>query len=340
MVAVVGGHKITRSDLEQHASDNMARARSQLVQAKVQLYEAEHSALDKEIDKQVLTQEAARDHITGDQLLKREVEGKVKDPSEETLRVYYLGIPGNKDPYEAMRPKILHSIRALEEKQLAEDYIKGLRARQNIKVDLLPPRQDVAIGDTPAIGSADAPVTVIEFADYQCPYCRQEEPVLKHLREQFKDKVKFAYRDFPLPMHQYAHKSAEASRCAADQGEYWPYHDRLFSGAPEDLADAGLKSMARQLKLDGDKFDKCLDSSAQAAPVDSDLNSGKNLGISGTPTMYVNGYTVGGAASYWTLRDLVQQQIDAGAEKGSATSESKPQAQADTNHSAQMARSN
>jgi len=341
VVAEVGGHKITRADLEAHSSsDNMARARSQVVQAKIALYDAEHAALDKEIDKAVLTQAAAKDHITGDQLLRREVEGKVKDPSEETLRIYYLGIPGAKDPYEAMRSKILHSIRALEEKQMADDYIKGLRAKQNIKVNLLPPRQEVAIGDTPAAGPADAPITVIEFADYQCPYCRQEEPVLKRLREQFKDKIKYAYRDFPLPMHPYAHKSAEASRCAGEQGQYWPYHDRLFSGAPEDLAETGLKSIARQLKLDGDKFDKCLDSSAQAAAVDKDLNAGKNLGISGTPTMYINGYTVGGAASYDTLRDLVQQQLDAGSEKSSATSGSKPQAKAGVNHPAQMARSN
>src|SRR5579871_4658302 len=192
VVAEVGGHKITRAQLDAHQSDNMARARSDLMHAKMSFYQAERSALDREIDKELLSQEAAKQHLTGDQLLKREVEGKVKDPSEETLRIYYLGIPGGKDSYDAMRPKILHSIRALEEKQIADDYIKKLHDKQTIKVALLPPHQEVVAGDIPAIGSADATVTVVEFADYQCPYCRQEEPTLKKLREQFKDKVKYS----------------------------------------------------------------------------------------------------------------------------------------------------
>jgi protein-disulfide isomerase len=326
VVAEVGGHKITRAELDQNSSDKMNSARSQVVQAKISLYEAEKTALDRAIDKEVLTQEAAKQHITGDELLKREVEGKIKDPSEETLKIYYLGIPGSKDPYEVMSPKILHSIRALEERQVAEDYIKELRDKESIKIDLLPPRQDVAIGDTPAVGPADAPVTFIEFADYQCPYCRQEETIIKQLREQFKEKIRFAYRDFPLPMHAYAHKAAEASRCAGEQGKYWPYHDRLFSGAPDDLQVPGLKAAARQLSLDGDKFDKCLDSGAEAAAVDNDLNAGKGLGISGTPTMYINGYTVSGAAAYDTLHTLVQEQVDSAWEKRSADSGSKPQA--------------
>jgi len=337
VVAEVGGHKITKAELDQSSSDNMNRARSQVVQANISLYEAEKSALDKAIDKEVLTQEAAKEHITGDQLLKRIVETKIKDPSEETLRIYYLGIPGGKDPYEAMRGKILHSIRALEEKQAADDYIKQLRDKRSIKIELLPPRQDVALGETPAVGPADAPVTFVEFADFQCPYCRQEETTLKQLREQFKDKIKFAYRDFPLPMHQFAHKAAEAARCAGEQGQFWPYHDRLFSAAPEDLAVPGLKTSARQVGLDGDKFDKCLDSGAEAAAVDTDFNDGKALGITGTPTMYINGYTVSGAAALDTLHDLVQQQVDSSQEKKAADSGSKPQAKAKLKSASQMA---
>ncbi len=330
VVAVVGGHKITKAQLEQHQSDNMTRARSELMRARLSYYEAEHSALEREIDKELLTQEAAKQHITGDQLLKREVEGKVKDPSEETLRIYYLGVPGNKEPYEAMRAKILHSIRALEEKQVADNYIKSLRAKKDIKVTLLPPRQEVAIGDTPVLGPSSADVTLVEFADYQCPYCRQEESALKRVREEFKDKVKFSYRDFPLPMHQFARKAAEATRCAGEQGQFWQYHDKIFAVGAEDLGVPALKSTARQLKLNGDKFDKCLDSSAQAAAVEKDLNQGKDLGISGTPTMYINGYAISGAASFDTLREIIQGQVNAAEEKKAAGgASSKPEAKAE-----------
>ena len=327
VVAEVGGHKITRAQLEQSQSDNMARARSDLMHARMAYYEAESSALEREIDKELLTQEAAKQHITGDQLLKREVEGRVKDPSEETLKIYYLGIPGQKQPYEVMRPQILHSIRALEEKQIADDYIKKLREKQTVKVALLPPHQEVAVGATPIIGSSEAPVTVVEFADYQCPYCRQEEPTLKKLRAEFKDKVKYSYRDFPLPMHQYARKAAEASRCAGEQGQYWTYHDKLFSTGEQDLGVAGLKATARQLSLNGDKFDKCLDTGAESAAVEKDFDTGKDLGISGTPTIYVNGYTVSGAASLDVLRELIQAQID---QEKKADASSKPQAKAES----------
>ena len=134
VVAEVGGHKITQSQLDEHQSDNMNRARSDLMHARMSYYEAERSALEREIDKELLSQEAAKQHITGDELLKREVEGRIKDPSEETLKIYYLGIPGAKDPYEVMRRKIVHSIRVLEEKQVADDYIKKLRDKSNIRV--------------------------------------------------------------------------------------------------------------------------------------------------------------------------------------------------------------
>ncbi len=229
-----------------------------------------------------------------------------------------------------MRPKIIHSIRVLEEKQIADDYIKKLRDKQTIKVSLLPPHQDVAVGDTPVAGAPDATVTLVEFADYQCPYCRQEEPTLRKLREQFKDKVKYSYRDFPLPMHQYARKAAEASRCAGEQGKYWPYHDKLFSTSDQDLGVPGLKASARSLNLDGDKFDKCLDSGAESAAVEKDFDKGKDLGISGTPTMYINGYAISGAASLEVLRDLIQEQLDA-QEGKAANASSKPQARADSN---------
>jgi len=335
VVAEVGGHKITLGQLEQHSNDNMNRARSQLVQAHIGMYQAERAALDHEIDKEILSEAAAKENLSGDQLLKREAQKRVKDPSEETIKVFYLA-SGVKDPYEVARPKLIASIRGFEEKEAGDAFIAELRAKQDVKINLLPPRQEVAIGETPAAGPADAPVTLIEFADYQCPYCRQEETTLRKLREQFKDRLKVSYRDFPLPMHQYARKAAEASRCAGEQGQYWPYHDRLFSGAADDLAEAGLKSIARELKLDGDKFDKCLASSQESAAVDKDFNAGKDLGITGTPTMYINGYTVSGAATFDTLRQLVDQ-IDSGGEKNAAGVQSKPQAKAAEKASSQTA---
>lgn len=162
---------------------------------------------------------------------------------------------------------------------------------------------------------------------------------MKRLREQFKDKVRYSYRDFPLPMHPYAQKAAEATRCAGEQGQFWPYHDRLFANA--DLGLPALKTAARELKLDGDKFDKCLDSGEQAEAVKKDLTAGKSLGITGTPTTFVNGYTVNGSASFESLSELIRGQIEATQDKKAASdAEAKPHAARESNQrhdSAQVA---
>jgi protein-disulfide isomerase len=307
VVATVGDHKITVGDLEKDGGDSIAKAKSQLLQARLGVYNAEHNVLEKEIDLQLVSQEAAKEHVSVDELLKRHVSAKVKEPGEETVKIYYLAT-GSKEPYDVMRPKIIASIRSLEENKARQDYIDSLRNKGNIQVALTPPKQQVATGALPTMGPQDAAVTVVEFADYQCPYCRQVEPSMEKLRETYKDRIKYSYRDFPLPMHQYAEKAAEASRCAGEQGKFWPYHDQVFK-SDTNLDEAKLKSIAHDVNLDTAKFDKCLESSQEADAVKTDLQAGKSLGITGTPTVFVNGHVITGAVSYDTFKELVDQQI-------------------------------
>jgi protein-disulfide isomerase len=308
VVAQVGDTQITEEQLEKQSAADLERARAGLLQARYQYYSAERDAVGKEIDQALLAEEARDESVTVDELLKRHVESKIKNPSEETLRFYFLNIKTDQ-PYSAVRPKIVDRIHSLQEKKYTDEYVKSLRAKRKITILLEPPREEVAVGDTPVIGPSDARVTVVEFADFQCPYCRAVEPTLSQLRDQYKDKIRYSYRDFPLPMHPYAEKAAEASRCAGEQGQYWPYHDRLFSGDAESLSDARLRSTAAELKLDTDKFAKCLDSSKEQGAVAKDFDQGKSLGITGTPSFFINGYYVSGAVSYDQLRELVDQQL-------------------------------
>jgi thiol-disulfide isomerase/thioredoxin len=174
-----------------------------------------------------------------------------------------------------------------------------LRKAAGVKLALLPPRLEVAAGSSPSVGPADAPVTIVEFADYQCPYCHQMEPTLASIREQYGDRIRFVYKDFPLPMHQYAEKAAEAALCAGQQGQYWAYHDALFAGtAVDELQIDGLKKTAASLKLDQAKFASCLDSGAQAAVITQNLNEGKAMGLvarnhSAQPLVLGNGEHLG-----------------------------------------------
>jgi protein-disulfide isomerase len=169
----------------------------------------------------------------------------------------------------------------------------------------LGPRQDVVIGDAPVRGSRNAAVTIVEFADYQCPYCQQMHPELKVLQEELAGKVALVFKDFPLDMHVNAEKAAEAARCAGEQGKYWDFHDILFHNS-ERLEVPQLKQYARDIKLNQANFDTCLDSGKEAAAIQKDLAQGRQLGVRGTPSFFFNGRMLSGSMDYYTLRGIVE----------------------------------
>jgi protein-disulfide isomerase len=301
-VAHVNGDTLTESDLEQKEGNR-------LLQARYQYYQTERKALDDLIDQHVLEVEAHRQGITVDQLLKREIDDKVKDPTEDQLKVYYEGVSTKEqEPYDKMRDKIRDHIREIRAAKLRQAFLLGLRSKANIEIDLSPPLADVDTENAAAIeGSRDAPVQLIEFADYQCPYCQKANSDLIKLLEDYKGKVSIVYKDFPLPMHANAEKAAEAARCAGAQGKYWEYHNLLFKDKKLDTPD--LKLEAKSLNLDSAKFDTCLDSGEEAARVKKDQDEGMRLGLSGTPSFFVNGHFFSGAMDYTSLRQMVEQQL-------------------------------
>src|SRR5438128_5979512 len=143
--------------------------------------------------------------------------------------------------------------------------------------------------------TADPAVTITEFSDFQCPYCQRAAVVVEQLRQTYGDNVKFVFKQMPLPMHQYGFKAAEAAVIAQQQGKFWEYHDRLFSAS--DLSVDALKAMAAEVGLKPDDFSQALDSPATRAAVEKDVQEARQLGVRGTPTFFVNGKVVTGAAT-------------------------------------------
>jgi protein-disulfide isomerase len=136
------------------------------------------------------------------------------------------------------------------------------------------------------------------------------EPIVQSIREQYGDKIRYVFKNFPLPNHQYAEKAGEAALCAGQQGQYWPYHDRLFATTgPNDLDVPGLKKTAADLKLDTAKFNTCLDSGAEAATMAKSLGEGKAIGIGGTPSFTINGYFLSGAIAQEVLTDVINVEL-------------------------------
>jgi protein-disulfide isomerase len=302
VVAEVGGVKVTEAELEQEES-------AKLLAAHYQYYQAQTKALNDLIDKKLLEQKAKSQNLTVDQLLDRDIKSQVKDPTEDQMKVYYEGLETDQ-PYEAVRDKVLEKIRDLRFQKARTAYIKALRAQTTVSIALAPPtvKLDTQATQTAQVVGPEKPaVTLVEFADYECPYCQKVAEDVKRLQADYAGKVAFSYKDFPLPMHARAEKAAEASRCALKQGKFWEFHDELFHSHELDVDQ--LKAQARALKLDDAAFDKCLDSGEEAAAVERDRKEGLRLGINGTPSFFINGHYLSGALDYAALRQVVDQQL-------------------------------
>jgi protein-disulfide isomerase len=169
-------------------------------------------------------------------------------------------------------------------------------------------RVTVEPGDAPARGPADAPVVLVEFGDFQCPYCGEMEPVVQRLLADYDGRICFVFKQFPLSYHSRAQLAAEASLAANAQGAFWPYHDTLYA-KQDALARADLEAYAADLGLDLDAFGAALDDGTYAAAVAADVDQGKTLGVPGTPAFFINGRAAVGSVSYDTLKDVVDEEL-------------------------------
>lgn len=214
--------------------------------------------------------------------------------------------------YLALNKTDLYVVTLSTNADLAGRYAPVFRSIGASLAFIPPRRYEVSLDDDPVKGSPDAPVTIVEFSEFQCPYCGY------YVRETFPKideayiktgKVKYVFRDFPLTsIHPYAQKAAEAGGCAAQQGKFWEYHDLLF--AHQDALDvSSLKQYAADLSLDTAQFDACLDSGAMADEVAGDFADGQTYGVSGTPAFFVNGIRLNGAQPFEAFQELIEEEL-------------------------------
>jgi protein-disulfide isomerase len=302
-VATVAGETIYEDDL-------LSSVQGQLLPLRSQEYEIKRKALDSLIEQKMLENAAKAKGLTTDQLLQQEVDAKVKDPSDDEIRGYYLAQAArlNRPLDDALKTQLRLSIKQAQIQQLRQDYIKNLRSNSKVVVLLSPPRVQVAYDPKRLRGNAKAPVMIVEFSDYQCPYCHQVEPTVKSLLAKYGDKVSFSYRDFPLSaIHANAMIAAEASRCAEEQGKFWEYHDQLF--AASSLEKNSLIEYARNLKLDDKQFESCLTAEKYKTDIENDETEGRKAGVSGTPGFFINGVEVSGAKPESDFTSLIDDEL-------------------------------
>jgi predicted DsbA family dithiol-disulfide isomerase len=308
-VAEIGGKALTTADFENKEAGD-------LLQARYKMYESERKVLDKYIDDELLKQQAEKSGLTVDQLLEKQVYKGIKDPTDDQMEVFYEGLKSQDQPFSEVRDQILEHIREVRRVKARDAYLKSLHDNSHIQVLLAPPVADVDAQGGNVRGPKDAPVTLVEFADYECPYCSKVDPLLQDAEKEYGNRLKVVFKDFPLPMHKDAEKAAEGAHCAGEQGKFWEFHDLLFSSHQVDVP--SLKSHAAELKLDQAKFDACLDSGAEAAAVKKDQTEGMRLGLTGTPSFFVNGHFFSGAADSAMLHEIIGMEMPASSSAGAS----------------------
>jgi len=312
VVAQVGGRTITLSEVDAKWQEFDAAERARLTQL---LYQNRRNMLDLLMGDVLMGEAAKAAGLTPEAYAERELAKRIQPVSEAEILKFY---EENKEraqgrPLEQLRQPIVDFLQSQRQGQARAQLVDELRGKaNNVTVMLDPPRVEVAVapGD-PADGPADAAITIVEFSDYQCPFCARVTPTMAQVMKTYGGKVRRVFKDFPLPSHPQAPKASEAARCAGDQGKYWELHERLFANQGG-LEVPAIKQTASTLGLNQSQFDQCLDSGKYTAQVQADLAQGESLGVNSTPTLYINGRPLIGAQPFEMFKQVIDEELARG----------------------------
>jgi protein-disulfide isomerase len=316
VVAKIGNESITWAQLLAHGKQPLAaqHAEHELAQLRLdeagahQRYNVLEADLGQWLDERALAAEAAVQHSSTDALLAAITPDPVNEPE---MRQFYEARKGTNDPgWDIAKSQIGERVQQLLVAQHVEQahrrYLDGLRALHSISADL-PPYRVAMPADGQARGKASAPVTLVEFSDFQCPYCQRAQPVLQALLAMHPDELRLVFHHFPLArLHPNARGAAFAAECARQQQHFWEMHDAMYADQ-DALSPPQLQATAARIGLEPQAFARCIADPATVRVVDADLKLGASLGVSGTPSLYINGRPV--ASDPETLERVVGEEL-------------------------------
>ncbi len=305
-VATVDGAPITRGDLD-------ALIAPQLAKLDEQAHQIRRQQLDELIANRLLDAEAKRRNLDRAALEKAEIASKVAPVTEAEIAAFVQAnrarIPG--DP-TALLPQIRQYLAEQRETARKDEFLEELRKKSKVEVLLKPPpvfRAAIELAGTPSRGPENAKVTVVEFSDFHCPFCKRVQPTLVQLMAKYPKDVRLVYKHMPLDqLHPQARRAAEASWCAQQQGKFWEYHDILYSGGP-DGTDPTLTAAATRVGLNLGAYQQCMASGQAAAEVQKQVDEGVKYGVQGTPGFFVNGRFVNGAVPLDAFVQIVDEEL-------------------------------
>ncbi len=301
----VNGKKLTEKDLEKDMSGQYKRVRSE--------YESKIQELLTDLAvRRMFELEAKENDKSVDEYVKGLVSTAPVPSSDEIEKTYKSLKEGGriKGSLNEMRGRIMQFLMQEKQRTVMSNEISRLKEKYNYNTHIA--RTEVAVGDDPTRGgNASAPITIVEFSDFECPFCRRAQSTTSVLREKYGDKIRWVFKDFPLDFHPQsmgAHIAAECVR-KQDEGKFWKYFDRMFSGEQNILHPDSLRKEAQALNIDMNQFDKCLVDPAIKAEVENDIAEGQGVGVTGTPAFFVNGRMISGALPVEEFEKIISEEL-------------------------------
>ncbi|MGH9161120.1 MAG: thioredoxin domain-containing protein [Vicinamibacteraceae bacterium] len=306
VVAVVDGAPITQAELD-------AALAMQLSEVEERLYDLRKERLEELIAGRLIAAEAKRRGMTVDALEQQEIDAAVTPPSDSEVAALFERYKNQArgDP-ERLKGFIRDQLQERQRDERRRAYVSTLEKTTRVDRRLTPPaprRASLEVDDAPIRGDVSAPVTVIEFTDFHCPFCRRVQPTLMEMLAKYKGKVRLVFRHFPIDqLHPTARKASEAAWCAQQQDKFWEYHDGLFE-AGNDASPAALEKVASKIGLNEARFEACTAGAEARAAVDTDLEEAQRLGLTGTPTFFINGRPLVGGLPLDAFAEIIDEEL-------------------------------
>jgi protein-disulfide isomerase len=304
-IATIAGQPVYEDDL-------LPTVAPKLIQLRDQEYQIKKQALENLIDQKLLEAEAKKKSVSTDKLLEQEADAKIADPTDAEVYAFYLGQKSQSSrPFDDVKVQLKASLKQAKIQQARQDFYAQLRKQSQVAVLLQAPKVEVSYDPERVRGNPKAPVMIVEFSDFQCPYCQAVEATLKTVLAKHENQVALAFRDLPLSqIHAHALGAAEAARCAGEQGKFWEYHDLLFANQNK-LDRNGFLEQAHTLKLDEKQFDSCITSEKYKAQIAQDEQDGRRAGLNGTPGFFINGVFLNGNQPEAVFETSIQDALSA-----------------------------
>ena len=314
VIADIKGKTISRTELESAVEGELYEVEMDSLRFAASQRQRRHDILERQLSammsEELFELEAQERGIPQAELLEQEIFSKAESPTAQDVEDFYEANQSRmSEPKTQMLPTIRRYLAEMEKDEAYKSFLTLLKEKYQVKDGLGPFRLEISTEGSPSLGAVDAPVTVVEFSDFECPYCLAMFSTLRTLREEYGKKIRLVFRQFPLnSIHPRAQKAAEASLCAADQGKFWEMHDSMFENQG-DLEVSDLESRAEVLGLDVTRFQSCLSDAQHADRVKEDVAAGTAAGVTGTPAIFVNGRPLLGTVPYQQITGFVDEEL-------------------------------